>query len=141
MSPASVLAYIRMSHFLMLIMIVSWFFSTFYFLPLCAVAGPIGTFGQLTCGKMKKAKVSVAQSIRKQRAKSNSVSMNNNSVSMNSVNKEQDPRQSDTPEDPTYSQGAHLKQRNAEENPNAHLGPGDESDHEMKEDTSMAVPV
>ena len=55
MSPASILAYLQMSHFLMLIMVMSWIFSTFFFLPLCALAGPTENFGQLTFKKTKSA--------------------------------------------------------------------------------------
>ena len=59
MTPSQVLVYIQMSQFLMLVMFISWLFSTFFFLPLCAVIGPTGNVGQLTCKKMKKARKSV----------------------------------------------------------------------------------
>ena len=53
MTPSQVLVYIQMSQFLMLVMFVSWLFSTFFFLPLCAVIGPTGNVGQLTCKKVR----------------------------------------------------------------------------------------
>lgn len=59
MTPSQVLVYIQMSQFLMLVMFISWLFSTFFFLPLCAVLGPTGNVGQLTCKKMKKVRKSV----------------------------------------------------------------------------------
>ena len=47
MVPAKVLVYFQMAQFLMLVMVVSWVYSTFFFLPLCMVIGPTGNFGQL----------------------------------------------------------------------------------------------
>ena len=64
MSGATILSYLQMSHFLMLIMVMSWLLSTYFFLPLCAAAGPIRNFGQLTCAKMEKAQNSVKKSVR-----------------------------------------------------------------------------
>ncbi|XP_057308047.1 protein dispatched homolog 1-like isoform X2 [Hydractinia symbiolongicarpus] len=51
MTPSSVLVYIQMAQFLMLVMMISWLFSTMFFLPLCAVIGPTGNFCQITMGK------------------------------------------------------------------------------------------
>lgn len=48
MAPASVLVYIQASHFLMTLMTFSWLYATFFFLPLCAVIGPTGNFGQIS---------------------------------------------------------------------------------------------
>ena len=59
MIPAKVLVYFQMAQFLMLVMVVSWIYSTFFFLPLCMVIGPTGNFGQLTCSKLKTAKKSI----------------------------------------------------------------------------------
>eukprot|EP00111_Clytia_hemisphaerica_P005464 TCONS_00015824-protein len=61
MTPSAVLVYLQMAQFLMLVMFISWLFSTFFFLPVCAVFGPTGNMGQLTCKKVKK----VQNSIRK----------------------------------------------------------------------------
>merc|ERR1740124_1883070 len=51
MVPSSILVYIQMAEFLMLVMFVSWVYSTFFFLPLCAAVGPTGYVGQLTWDK------------------------------------------------------------------------------------------
>lgn len=59
MIPAKVLVYFQMAQFLMLVMVVSWAYSTFFFLPLCMVIGPTGNFGQLTCSKLKTAQKSI----------------------------------------------------------------------------------
>ena len=59
MVPAKVLVYFQMAQFLMLVMVVSWVYSTFFFLPLCMVIGPTGNFGQLTCIKLKTAHNSI----------------------------------------------------------------------------------
>lgn len=59
MFPATVLVYYQMAQFLMLLMVVSWTYSTFFFLPLCMVAGPTGSFGQLTCKNVKDAQKSI----------------------------------------------------------------------------------
>ncbi|XP_057308069.1 protein dispatched homolog 1-like isoform X2 [Hydractinia symbiolongicarpus] len=58
MLPSTILSYIQMAQFLMLVMFVSWVYSTFFFLPLCAVIGPVGTTCQLTFNKMKSARAS-----------------------------------------------------------------------------------
>lgn len=58
MLPSTILSYIQMAQFLMLVMFVSWVYSTFFFLPLCAVIGPVGTTCQLTFKKMKSARAS-----------------------------------------------------------------------------------
>ena len=59
MIPAKVLVYFQMAQFLMLVMVVSWIYGTFFFLPLCMVIGPTEHFGQLTCTKVKKAQNSL----------------------------------------------------------------------------------
>ena len=46
--PATVLAYFQLGQFLMLVMVFSWFYSTFCFLSICAVIGPKDNFGQLS---------------------------------------------------------------------------------------------
>ena len=72
MVPAKVLVYYQMAQFLMLVMVVSWFYSTFFFLPLCMVIGPTKNFGQLTgqliCKKVKKVKQSVRRISTRQRS-------------------------------------------------------------------------
>ena len=56
MVPSSVLVYIQMAEFLMLVMFISWMYSTFFFLPLCAAIGPTDYIGQLTCQNSPKPK-------------------------------------------------------------------------------------
>lgn len=51
MIPSSVLVYIQMAEFLMLVMFISWLYSTFFFLPLCAAVGPTNYIGQLNIKK------------------------------------------------------------------------------------------
>ena len=72
MVPAKVLVYYQMAQFLMLVMVVSWFYSTFFFLPLCMVIGPTKNFGQLTsqlmCKKVRKVKQSVRRISTRQRS-------------------------------------------------------------------------
>ncbi|XP_071785561.1 protein dispatched homolog 1-like [Asterias amurensis] len=46
MMPSTVLSYTQMGTFLMLIMSISWVFSTFYFQSLCRTIGPEGSLGQ-----------------------------------------------------------------------------------------------
>ena len=46
MMPSTILAYRQLGVFLMLIMTISWLFSTFFFLALLRLAGPQGSFGQ-----------------------------------------------------------------------------------------------
>ena len=46
--PATVLVYYQLGQFLMLVMVFSWFHSTFGFLSICAVIGPKDNFGQLS---------------------------------------------------------------------------------------------
>ena len=46
--PATVLVYFQLGQFLMLVMVFSWFYSTFIFLSICAVIGPKDNFGQLS---------------------------------------------------------------------------------------------
>ena len=59
MIPAKVLVYFQMAQFLMVIMVVSWVYGTFFFLPLCMIIGPTGHFGQLTYTNAKKAQKSI----------------------------------------------------------------------------------
>ena len=63
MAPSHVLVYLQMAQFLMLVMFVSWVYSTLFFLPLCAFIGPSGNTGQLTCKKVKTARKSVRKSV------------------------------------------------------------------------------
>lgn len=58
MMPSRVLSYIQLGHFLMLVMSVSWAFSTFFFQSLCSIAGPQGNFGQLSFSPLCKKKSS-----------------------------------------------------------------------------------
>ncbi|XP_038077701.1 protein dispatched homolog 1-like [Patiria miniata] len=46
MMPSAILSYTQMGTFLMLIMSISWVFSTFYFQSLCRTIGPEGSLGQ-----------------------------------------------------------------------------------------------
>ncbi len=54
--PSGVNTYRQLGTFLMLVMVSSWVFSTFFFQSLCRVAGPQGNFAQirLTCFDKKK---------------------------------------------------------------------------------------
>ena len=52
MMPATVLAYFQLGQFLMLVMVFSWFYSTFIFLSICAVIGPKDNFGQLSISNL-----------------------------------------------------------------------------------------
>ena len=45
--PSYILAYRKMGTFLMLVMTISWFYATFFFLSLCRVLAPRGKFCQL----------------------------------------------------------------------------------------------
>ncbi|CAF4141912.1 unnamed protein product, partial [Adineta steineri] len=47
MIHASLTAYREMGQFLMTIMLTSWFFAMFFFLPLCAILGPVGAYGSI----------------------------------------------------------------------------------------------
>lgn len=47
MMPASILSYTQMGTFLMLIMTISWLYSTLFFQSMCRVIGPEGDVGQL----------------------------------------------------------------------------------------------
>ena len=40
MAPASVLVYIQLSHFLMVLMTFSWIYANFFFMALCIIMGP-----------------------------------------------------------------------------------------------------
>ena len=50
--PATVLAYFQLGQFLMLVMVFSWFYSTFCFLSICAMIGPKDNFGQLSITRL-----------------------------------------------------------------------------------------
>ena len=47
MLPATVNAYLQLGIFMMLVMSISWFYSTLYFQSVCMIFGPNGKFGQL----------------------------------------------------------------------------------------------
>ncbi|XP_054271715.1 protein dispatched isoform X2 [Macrosteles quadrilineatus] len=53
MIPSSVLAYIQIGVFLVLVMVVSWGYSTFFLMCLLALAGPQSNFGQLHYPNMR----------------------------------------------------------------------------------------
>lgn len=63
-----ILAYTQLGTFLMIAMIVSWLFATFFFLPLCSVAGPRGNCAQVaspsTVCKDDEAKAQVTENTR-----------------------------------------------------------------------------
>ena len=50
--PSTVLVYVQLGQFLMVVMAMSWFFATFFFQSMCAVAGPRKNFGQLSITKL-----------------------------------------------------------------------------------------
>lgn len=47
MAPSSVLVYIQLSHFLMVLMTFSWTYGNFFFMSLCSALGPRNNFFQL----------------------------------------------------------------------------------------------
>ncbi len=47
MFPSSLTSFSKMGQFLMLVMCTSYLFATFFFVPLCALMGPTGHFGNL----------------------------------------------------------------------------------------------
>ncbi|XP_065833295.1 protein dispatched homolog 1-like isoform X2 [Oscarella lobularis] len=47
MMPASIINLFQIGLFLMLVMTFSWLYANFFFLPLCAIAGPQNRFGQV----------------------------------------------------------------------------------------------
>ena len=47
MMPATILTYYQLGVFLMLIMMYSWVFANFFFLPICAIMGPQHRFAQI----------------------------------------------------------------------------------------------
>ena len=49
LTPSTVLAYRQIGTFLMILVVASWFFTTFFFQALLCVAGPRGNFAQLSC--------------------------------------------------------------------------------------------
>ncbi|KAI5094333.1 protein dispatched-like 1 isoform X1 [Silurus meridionalis] len=52
MMPSTVLAYTQLGTFLMLIMCISWAFSTFFFQCMCRCVGPQGSCGQIPMPKL-----------------------------------------------------------------------------------------
>lgn len=48
MLPSSVLAYIQIGVFLVVVMAVSWVYSTYFLMGLLSVVGPQSNFGQLS---------------------------------------------------------------------------------------------
>lgn len=48
MIPSSVLAYVQIGVFLVVVMVVSWLYSTYFLMCLLAIAGPQHNFGQLS---------------------------------------------------------------------------------------------
>lgn len=48
MMPATILTYYQLGVFLMLIMMYSWVFANFFFLPICAIMGPQYRFAQIS---------------------------------------------------------------------------------------------
>ena len=90
MIPAKVLVYFQMAQFLMLVMVVSWIYGTFFFLPLCMVIGPTEHFGQLTFTKVKKAQNSLRRMSTVTRRYSRDISRNKGlHVRMDDVSKNQ----------------------------------------------------
>ncbi|XP_033861191.3 protein dispatched homolog 1-like isoform X1 [Acipenser ruthenus] len=51
MMPSTVLAYTQLGTFMMLIMVISWAFATFFFQCMCRCIGPQGTCGQIPLPK------------------------------------------------------------------------------------------
>ncbi|CAF4523040.1 unnamed protein product, partial [Rotaria sp. Silwood2] len=51
---ASVIAIRQMGQFLMAIMLTSWSFAMFFFLPLCLIIGPVGTCGSISFSRIIK---------------------------------------------------------------------------------------
>ncbi|CAF1507168.1 unnamed protein product, partial [Rotaria sordida] len=51
---ASVIAIRQMGQFLMAIMLTSWSFSMFFFLPLCLIIGPVGICGSIPFSRLIK---------------------------------------------------------------------------------------
>lgn len=48
MLPSSVLAYIQIGVFLIVVMLVSWVYSTYFLMAILCVAGPERNFGQMS---------------------------------------------------------------------------------------------
>ncbi|UJR21298.1 hypothetical protein I4U23_024389 [Adineta vaga] len=53
MTLSSLSSFQRMGQFLMTIMSTSWIFATFFFLPLCAIIGPVGTCGSIPFTRLR----------------------------------------------------------------------------------------
>ncbi|XP_033628069.1 protein dispatched homolog 1-like [Asterias rubens] len=47
MMPSTVITYVQLGTFLMLVMTISWVYATFFFLSVCRVIGPQGNFAQI----------------------------------------------------------------------------------------------
>ncbi|CAF0998227.1 unnamed protein product [Rotaria sordida] len=54
MTLSSLCAFRQMGQFLMTIMLTSWSFAMFFFLPLCAIIGPVGTCGSIPFSRIIK---------------------------------------------------------------------------------------
>ena len=61
MLPATVNAYLQLGVFMMLVMSISWVYSTLYFQSLCMIFGPHGKFGQLNYFCIKEDPAAVAE--------------------------------------------------------------------------------
>ena len=53
MMPIRIIAYKELGSFLMLVMVFSWSFSTFFFQAICRVVGPTANFCQISCNNCK----------------------------------------------------------------------------------------
>ena len=53
MMPTRIIAYKELGCFLMLVMVFSWSFSTFFFQAICRVVGPTGNFCQISCNNCR----------------------------------------------------------------------------------------
>ena len=53
MMPTRIIAYKELGSFLMLVMVFSWSFSTFFFQAICLVVGPTANFCQISCDNCK----------------------------------------------------------------------------------------
>ena len=56
MMPSIIRAYVQVGQFLMIVMVFSWVFGTFFFLPLCAIAGLTGFAGEINCCRSNRQK-------------------------------------------------------------------------------------
>lgn len=51
MYPSGLISFCKMGQFLMLVMCTSYFFATFFFVPMCAIFGPTKNFGKINLKK------------------------------------------------------------------------------------------